>query len=296
MLFWVDRQGHEQPVSSRPQFYQDARLSPDDSKIALTLGDDERDLWVWDIARETMTRLTFGPAVERAPVWTDAQHVSFLSTSETAVADIFRKAADSTGTLESLTRNGTGGLPQSLAPDGQLIFEKRSGPESDLMLLPAGSGDPKPLLANPNYIEAAGSVSPDGQWLAYQSNETGILDVYVRPFPAVEAGRWKISDGGGVRPVWSRTGRELFFVSTFGGDLSRAQMMSVAVAPGPSFSSGKPQALFPVTPQVVGIPPYAVARDGRFLMIKTADPTENTRHRFVVVSNWVEEVKARLKK
>jgi eukaryotic-like serine/threonine-protein kinase len=295
--FWVDRKGGEQPVGAKPRFYQDIRLSPDGTKIALSVNEDQRDIWVWDIARETLTRLTFGAALEHFPVWTpDSKHVVFMSSPEGGPADIYRKAADSTGPLDALTKGGAGGAPQSFSPDGQLVFEKRATGGADLMLLPADDSGPKPLLASPDYAEQNGSVSPDGRWIAYQSNETGVNEVYVRPFPNVGSGRWQISDGGGVRPEWSRSGRELFFVSTFGGDLSRAQMMTVSVTPGASFESGKPLGLFRVTPLPVGIPQYEVTRDGGFLFVKAAsDAAENARHRFVVVTNWIEDVKARLK-
>src|SRR4029079_3100201 len=117
-----------------------------------------------------------------------------------------------TGPLEALTKNGTGGDPQSFAADGRsLVFGKQHGAEP--LLLPPRTS-PAPLLANPGYNERNAAISPDGRWIAYESNETGTYDIYVRPFPAVDSGRSKISDGGATRPLWSRTGRELFYTST----------------------------------------------------------------------------------
>jgi eukaryotic-like serine/threonine-protein kinase len=207
--------------------------------------------------------------------------------------DVMRKAADGTGPVEALLKNGAGGDPQSFAADGRsLVFAQQNG--ADLLLLAPGTG-PAPLLANPGYNERNAVISPDGRWIAYESNEAGTYDIYVRPFPAVDSGRSKISDGGATRPLWSRTGRELFYTSTI-ENFSQLKMMAVAVQPGPSFVSSKPEALFNMQWYSLSIfaSSYDVAPDGRFMLMKSAtQDAADGRQRLIVVSNWIEEVKAR---
>ncbi|HJR59326.1 MAG TPA: protein kinase [Vicinamibacterales bacterium] len=295
---WVDRTGREQPLAARAAAYQRVSLSPQGDRIAAVIAGDEQDVWVWDIAKETMTRLTFGPAAEGSPQWTpDGRHVVFMSRSETGEVDIFRRAADGTGVVEPVTKDGAGGAPLSFSPDGrQLLFRKQpAGGGADLALLSIGSA-PSPLLANPGYNEQNGVISPDGRWIAYESNETAAVDIYVRPFPEVETGRWKISDGGGVRPMWSRSGRELFYTSIV--DTARLPLMAVAISSGASFVSGKPQELFSVTPYTATLfaSNYDHAPDGRFLFMKATGPGDaGGRQRFIVVSNWIDDVSARVK-
>ena len=125
----------------------------------------------------------------------DGRRIVFRSQDGSRV-DIFRKPADRTGAVEALTSNGSGGEPLSISPDGkQLVYRTGIGlANNDLMLLPLdGSGGPTPLLADPKFNERNGEISPDGRWIAYDSDESGHAEVYVRPFPNVDAGRWAIS-------------------------------------------------------------------------------------------------------
>ena len=216
VLVWVDRESHETPITMPPRAYTYPRLSPDGTRIVVTTDDDDSDVWIWDLERETPLRLTFGPAVELYATWTpDGRRIVFRS-QEGSRVDLFRKPADGTGAVEALTTNGRGGEPLSISPDGkQLVYRTGIGLQNnDLMLLPLdGSGGAKPLLADPKFNERNGEISPDGRWIAYESDESGRGEVYVRPFPNVDAGRWAISSGGGTRPAWARSGRELFFES-----------------------------------------------------------------------------------
>ena len=293
-LVWVDRQGHEQPIGAKPRAYGYPRISPDGTKLAITSSDEENDVWTWDLVKETLTRLTFGPAVELYPVWMpDSRRVVFRS-SEAGRTDVFRKMADGTGTVEPLTKDGAGGEPQSISPDGKLLVLRtaQSTSASDLMILPLdGSGPPKPLLADAKFGELNGEISPDGRWIAYQSNENGV-EVYVRPFPLVDNGRWQVSSGGGSWPMWSRSGRELFFVSTTS---SPQRLMSVDVQPGAAFTFGRPKPLFAFTPPYTPLTGrnFDIAADGRFLMMKSS-ATDTSQASLFVVSHWFDELRARM--
>ena len=296
VLVWLDRQSREVAIGAPPRSYEYPRLSPDGTKIAMTSADEENDVWIWDLVRETPVRLTFGPAVELYPTWMpDGRQVVFRS-ADGSRTDIFRKSADGTGAVEALTRNGSGGEPQSLSPDGKLlVYRTGLGPgKNDLMLLPLdGSGAARPLLADPKFNERNGEISPDGRWIAYESDESGQREIYVRPFPAVDAGRWAISSGGGQRPAWARSGRELFFQT-----LKPARLMATPVQPGQTFTYGRPQPLLDFTLYDTLLRPgrnYDVASDERFLVTRPLEKTANTRQTIIVVSHWFDEVQARVK-
>jgi len=297
-LLWVDRQGHEQPIGATPRAYWYPRLSPDGGRIAVGSNDEENDIWIFDLAKETLMRLTFGPASEIYSPWTpDGKQLLFSSgNSPTSSArDIFRKSADGTGPTEALSKNKSTGNPSSISPDGKLLVYRTglSSENMDLMILPLdGSGEARPLLADPKYGERNGEVSPDGKWIAYDSNESGRYEVYVRPFPAVDTGRWQISSEGGVFPMWARSGKELFFVAVG----TRQQMMALPVQTAAGFTYGKPQPLFDIASYFTSTGRmFDVAPDGkRFLMVKNLNADVGARPSIVVVSNWLDELKAKL--
>jgi serine/threonine-protein kinase len=295
VLAWVDRQGHEETLPAKPRAYLYPRLSPDGTKIAVNSTDEENDVWVFDLAKDTLTRLTFGPAFDYHPAWTpDNKYLLFSSGPSTGTSpkDIFRKAADGTGTTEALTQHLEGGYPLSLTPDGKsLVFRKLSTP--GLFVLPLEpKGEAHALTADPKFTEYNGEISPDGRWIAYDSNESGRYEVYVRPFPAVDSGRWQISSDGGSNPVWSRSGRELFFAT------AANRMFAVPIPAGATFTYGRPQTLFDTTAYVIGLNSrhFDISADGkRFLMLKEAGSGDKAaRPSIVVVSHWFDEVKARM--
>jgi Tol biopolymer transport system component len=299
-LVWVDRQGHEQPIAAPPRAYEYPRLSPDGSKIAVTARDEENDVWIWDVAHETMNRLTFGPALDRDVAWTpDSRHVIFGEYAARFASNLFRKATDGTGPTERLTDIKDGVvLPQSVSTDGKFLIFRQGfgGTNYDLMVLPLdpaiGDRHPRALIQT-EFDEYGGEISPDGHWFAYQSNETGAFEVYVRPFPTREAVVWQISSGGGSAPAWSRDGRELFYIGRGSAHLVRVPVQA-AVS---SFGVGKAQTLFDLTPyvlfEVARSRTYDVSRDGRFLMIKNGTGTAQTPM-LVIVSNWFDELKVRM--
>jgi serine/threonine-protein kinase len=298
-LIWVDRQGHEQPISAKPQAYVYPRLSPDGTKIAVGSQDEENDIWVFDLAKETLTRLTFGPTFEIHPAWTlDSKGVLFSSNPSSNLAatptDIFRKAADGTGATEALTHGLEGGFPMGMSSDGKSLVFRRYNPGPGLYVLPLEpKGEAHALMADSKFAVLNGEISPDGRWIAYDSNESGRFEVYVRPFPAVDSGRWQISSEGGSRPLWARSGRELFFLN------AASRMMAVPVPAGPSFTYGKPEALFDFTPYFNNVPTgrtFDISPDGkRFLTTKpVGSGPAGGRPSIVVVSHWFDEVKARM--
>ena len=306
-LVWVDRQGHEDPINAPPRAYFYPRLSPDGTRVALDVRDQEYDIWIWDLARKTLTRLTLGPTFEQYAVWTPDGRAVIFSSSQfggpSSPRGLFRQASDGTGTIEQLTQGAVAQFASAVTPDGTaVIFREETPPRklgtrpgSDLLLLPlGGERRPRPLLQTPSD-ELNAEVSPDGHWLAYQSNESGRHEIYVRPFPNVDAGKVQVSTSGGTQPLWARNGRELFYVSM-------GVLMRVPLTMGSTFEAGTATKLLD-SPYFLAPPPglglgrmYDVSPDGRrFLIIKDSSTSDEpaASARIIFVQNWFEELKRR---
>ena len=296
-LVWVDRQGREEPLPAPVRAYEYPRLSPDGTRIAINLRDQEQDIWIWDLARETLTRLTFDPAVDQYPLWSPDSRRLFFASQRAGAANLYQRAADGTGDVERLTENPTNQFPYAFTPDGtEIVFRQDSlDTGTDLMQVPLQPpGTPQPLVGT-MFSERNAELAPDGAWLAYESNESGREEIYVQPFPDVDGGKWQISTDGGRLPLWSRDGQELFYASPEG------VLMGARVEPGSLWRNGTPvpilQGEYPY-----GVPPFGrtfdIAPDGeRFLMLKEGaggDSQEDPPNRFIVVENWFEELRQRV--
>jgi len=284
-LVWVDRDGKEEPLAAEPQGYLSPRISPDGSRLAITVSESGGvDVWIYDLERETLTRLTFDPAADLFPVWTpDGQRIVFDSSRDGTVQNLFWKAADGTGQVERLTTSQNNQRAHSFSPDGKrLVF--RDLVTRDLQVLSMeGERTSQPLFQS-QFDESKAMISPDGHWIAYESNETG-RQIYVRPFPNVEEGKWQISRDGGQEPVWAPRGQELFY-------RNGEAMMVVGIKTEPTFTAGNPVVLFRgrYGTSETGVN-YDISPDGqRFLMMKEADE-EYGQAQVNVVLNWLEELK-----
>jgi serine/threonine-protein kinase len=294
-LVWIDRQGREQPLSAPPRRYASARLSPDGTRIALDVREQDSDIWVWSLERSTLTPVTSGRQIDRCPIWSaDSKRILFGSPRGNPTDNIHAQAADGSGEATRLTRSTTARQsPQSFARDGSLVYIEESPQEgSDLYVL-SPSGESRPLLRTPSR-ELSAEVSPDGRWLAYASNESGETQVYVRPFPKTESSRFPVSTDGGFRPAWSRSGRELFYV--VGTSPDPVSVMAVSVEPGDTFRAGNPVKLFEgpySSSSGNALRTYDISTDDqRFLMIKEGQTTGGARESsFTVVLNWFDELK-----
>jgi serine/threonine-protein kinase len=294
-LVWLDRQGHEEPIPAPQRPYAAVRLSPDGTRVALDVRDQEQDIWIWELARQTLTRLTFDPGLDSNAVWTpDGQRIIFASSRQGQI-NLFWQPADGTGPAELLTKSPNSQVPHSITPDGTRVIFREFVPATaiDLELLTLDEKRAsQPLLQAPG-IQMNGEVSPDSRWLAYQSDESGRNEIYVRPFPNINGGRWQVSTSGGSRPVWAHDGRELFYLD------ANNLITAVAVQSSAGFRAGGPVTM-PNAAPFVSAPyrTYDVSPDGkRFLLIKTIRDTtteSKTTPSMVVVLNWLEELKARV--
>src|SRR5262249_20055350 len=269
-------------------------LSPDEKRMVSERADSGKiDLWITELERGTESRFTFNFSANVAPVWSsDGNYVAFASNRGGAVG-LYRKAANQAGQDELLLRSELVKIPTDWSPDGRFIIFRQTSPgnDFDLFALPV-SGDKKPIaLLHSEFNEIDGTVSPDGRWLAYASDESGSFEVYVQPFgPTLSkppTGKWQISIGGGRDPHWRGNGREMFYIAP------NRKLMAVAVkTEGDRFVLSTPQPLFevrfPVEASVLSR--YAVSADGkRFLM--AADPETSEAPPLHVTVNWVAGLK-----
>ncbi|MEO8227718.1 MAG: protein kinase [Gemmatimonadota bacterium] len=304
-MAWVDRTGRETPVDTSWTFQLTSiasnhgwALSPDGSRLAIGLstpsGDD---IWVKPLPAGAPYRVTFDPLPEDRPHWTpDNQYVTFVGIRRPG--GIYRHRADGSGT-DSLLMAGT--MDEGVvSPDGRWLVLRQGSVGSvtggrNITGVRLGTDTvPVPILST-EFDEEAIALSPDGRWIAYQSDETGRTEVFVRPFPNTDAGKRQVSSGGGVAPLWSRDGSELFF-------LSRANdMMAARMTASQTIDAGTPVALFHVRDALLGADatyytPWDVARDGRFIMARLVTVANDDPGAIVVVENWLSDLRRKLKR
>jgi len=242
---WMDRAGRRMPLRTTPANWGNPHFSPDGTRLAVEINDGkQQDVWVYEWAHDRSSRLTLDAAQNQKPVWTpDGRRIVFWSNRDN-VQNLYWQRADGTGDVQRLTH---GQYPQSAAswhPSGKILAFQETRPQSgaDLMLLTLDGdeatgwspGTPTVFLSSP-AIEREPMFSPDGQWLAYQANDTGRFEVYVRPFPG-PGGKWLISTAGGTTPTWSRTHRELVYRTPDNQIMASAYTVS-----GDTFRAEKPQ-------------------------------------------------------
>ena len=284
-LVWVDREGQEEPLAAEQQGYIGPRISPDGSRLAITINESGGDdVWTYDLEGEILTRFTFDPATNHYPVWTpDGQRIVFDSGRTGGGHNLFWKAADGTGQVERLTTGPNNQTAHSFSPDGKsLVFGKIVEPRDLEVLSMEGERTSRPLFQS-QFNERYGAISPDGHWIAYESNESGRPEIYVRPFPNVEEGKWQISSDGGQKPVWAPRGQELFY-------RNGQAMMVVGIKTEPTtLTQGSPEVLFTGRYVLSGtVVNYDISPDGRrFLMIKEKEGPGQIN----VIQNWFEELK-----
>ena len=287
-LVWVDREGWEKSLPASPQPYEDATVSPDGTRVAVTVrGADNTDVWIWDLTSDTLTRLTFDAAVDQYPLWTpDSERVVFRSDREDG--GLFWKAADGTGATERLLADTNVFAPSTWSADGRLIFEDQGGRGPRNISMLTVDGEPRvEVLLDTEFYEGTAAISPDGRWIAYSSDETGQVEVHVRPFPAVDSGHWQVSTSGGFQPVWSPHERELIYRGSGG----------LIVAPfetEPTFASGTPEFLLDTGGYTNRRSPrfYDVSPDGQRFLLTRGDTS--TPAQIVVIQDWFEELTARV--
>ena len=282
-LVWVDRKGAATPLTDVRRHYGGPRLSPDGRRLAVAAGYSNSDIWILDLTRGSWDRLASG-GFNHYPVWSsDGARIAF-SSNRSGPINTFWMSVDRSSPAEQLTKALSWPEPLDSSPDGRtlIIREQPQATSTDLSVLSlTGDREPRPLFRTPASEDAA-RLSPDGRWLAYQSDESGRPEVYVMAYPG-PWGRSQVSTDGGSAPVWSRDGRELFYQ----GD---ANLMAAGVETRPRFRAGLPKPLFKLT----NLGDYDVAPDGqRFVMVRGRGEEAAPRS-LAVVLGWFEDLKRRM--
>lgn len=290
-LMWVDRNGVQQASTGPPRLWGNGQISPDGSRLAASIVRETRagtDIWVYDLQRGMLTRLTFEGDNDN-PVWTpDGRRVAFRSLMR-GTQGLYQIPADASGKPELLLAAKTNSTisPTSWAPDGKALVyvEADADAKTRLWVLPLagrnGQNQPYPFH-DASANEGAGEVSPDGRWLAYRSEETGSAEIYVQAFP-VSGRKIRISSQGGIRPRWSANGRELFYWQLD----AESQLMAVEFGAPPTFQIGNPKSLFKLARRPGTT--FDVAHDGmRFLIEGGLDQSAS---KIAVVVNWFTELR-----
>ena len=301
-LVWVSRTGTEQVLGAPPRMYNQPRLSPDGRRVAVDVIESagRMQVWLYELARDTLSRFTFD-GINRHAVWApDGKRLAFMSNRD-GLQEIFWKLADGSGGAERLTHAGATAtdvlnIPYSWSLDGRLLTFARVAPAApaELCVLPLGdgstprSGGAAQVFLRTRAADGAPQLSPDGRWMAYASEESGRREIYVQAYPG-PGGRWQISSDGGNEPLWSASGREVFYRS---GD----RLMEVDISTDGEFLASKPRQLFEGS-YVRSSAGYAranydVSPDGqRFLMVKPVEQKSAPLTQIHVVLNWSEELK-----
>ena len=284
-LVWMDRTGKRLGTVGKPATIGGFALAPDEKTAAVQIGDGARsDIWLQDMARGVLSRFTFRSGVNRSPLWSpDGSRLIFASEPSGAFAfDIFQKPVGGNGQEELLFHGVVGGWQDDWSPDGKWTVYQQIGQTTgnDLWLLPL-HGDRKPVsYVQTPFEETNARFSPDGRWVAYDSNESGRFQVYVQTFPA-SGSKYQISSAGGTQPCWRRDGKELFYVA------ADQKLMAVPIKLGTIVEAGTPQPLFPVFPLPISGNATYSSRDGqRFLVNVPAGGEAASAQPLTVASNW----------
>jgi serine/threonine-protein kinase len=282
--------------------YQGIAVSPDGTRLAVNVGEATADdIWVKQLDGGPVSRVTFHDGQDSRPRWTpDGQSLMFISRRADA-RNLYVKRADGTGSAETLLDLEPDINEGVWSPDGTWLVIRTGGLATGAVgnrdiwgIRPGVDSVPLPLVAA-EWDEKALALSPDGRWLAYESNETGTDEVYVRPFPDTDAGKWQVSTSGGRAPVWAHNGRELFYIKPPPG----RQMMVAAVETELTFRVGEREALFPLGGEYHLSAQYAAydvaADDEHLFMVRGfAVGDELVPSTLIVVENFFEELKAKV--
>jgi eukaryotic-like serine/threonine-protein kinase len=288
-LTWFGRDGREQGRLGRPGIYDVVSLSPDGQRVATNVTEPygpNIDIWIYELARGTATRLTFEGAKAQVPVWThDGKTVAY--TTNRQGGDLYAKASSALGGEESLVQSDDFKVPTDWTPDGKLLlYMNFAGGKGSRLWIHQTAPEKKdyPLLRT-NFAEEHASFSPDGRWLAYQSEETGKDEIFVVPFPSLSS-KWQVSTSGGEQVSWRADGKELFYIAP------DRKLMAVSVdTAGGVFKPGIPHALFvtSITSVHHSFRQYDVAHDGQKFIINTA--LEESLEPITFYANWEAELK-----
>jgi serine/threonine-protein kinase len=292
MLFWVDRAGRETQVDAPPRAWWHPNISPDGRRLGFHIMDSgNMDAWIYQLDHGPLVRVTYDPRQDGYPLWTpDGSRIVFWSRQGGGAANLYIRPADLSGGDERLTTSVNAQRPYAWADHGKLLVYEEASPDTGIdigVVRIDGEHAPRLIIRGP-FHEARPTMSPDGRWIAYDSNLTGRFEIYVQPFPGLQS-RWQVSTEGGMSPIWSPSGKEIFYRR------GHAVMTVPVESSAAGFAFGNAKTLFVGSyveedPQAPGLS-YTLAPDGqRFLMMRETDRRPS---RIVVIRNWASELDRR---
>lgn len=291
---FVDINGVVTPLKIDKGEYVDARISPDGSKIALTMGksvENDGDIWIYDIKSNSLNRFTFGPG-NYGSVWSKNGKYIYYSSGVSGSEGIMVKAADGTSSPQRIFKSNITDYLQSVTPDSRyLIYNTFAGPtQGDIFALDLKDNYKVDTLMRTKNFEYGGMVSPDGKWFVYGSNESGILQIYMKTFPDLQ-GKWQISTNGGSSPSWTPSGDKIYYL-----DL-QYKILSVSLQKKPSIVIGNPVIIFNAINGYLPSTPtnnYDITPDGEKIIMLFKSDQKKSQFDINVVTNWKKELKEKL--
>jgi serine/threonine protein kinase len=288
VLTWFDRHGKQLGTVGPPAYYDQLALSPDGRRIVMDRSEENvstSHIFMLDLASGALTRFTFGSASELSAIWSpDGSHIVF-SASPSAGSLIYSKPSDGSAGEQPLIEAGGISVPDDWSRDGRYLVFDKVGPSTDydIWILPMfGERKPYVFLRAPGLQQHA-SISPDGHWIAYESDESGRFEIYVQSFPT-PGGKWQVTNEGGIQPQWRRDGRELYYLAP------NRKLMAASTQQAPTFSAGVPQALFEAPISLTGVNDsrarYVFMPDGQRALVVATHPESATASAIRVVINW----------
>jgi serine/threonine-protein kinase len=293
-LAWLDRAGKEISRRGQNDFAVSPRISPDGRRVAMTIeSSDGADIWIWDVDRDTMSRLTFDEGDDRLPVWSpDGSRIAYSWNGAGETGRIRVKASDGSGAEVTLAEGQQDAMQaSSWSPDGTVLFGHHLSPENswDVVMTQVDGPEAGVLktIASSPATDVVPEVSPDGKWIAYMSDETGLMEIYIRAVPDT-GGRWQVSMASGIFPRWTKGGREIVFQR----GTSAFHAVSVDTSSGTP-QLGRPEKLFEGDfVSRMPFPGYDVSADGeRFLVLLAEEKNEIDASHAVLVTNWFDRLK-----
>jgi dipeptidyl aminopeptidase/acylaminoacyl peptidase len=292
-LEWTDRAGKPLGTLADRAAYDEVSVAPDGRSVAVSAIDEKagtHDIWICDVARNLKTRFTFEPAEEGTPRWSPDGRSLVYFAARGAQHGLYRKHLGGSGAEELLYASESIKRPNGFSPDGKLLafYQLESDTNLDIWILPlTGDRTPYPFLKT-SFTEANAAFSPDGKWLAYNSNESGRFDVYVAPFPG-PGRKWQVSTEGGAYPSWRQGGKEILYQ-----ELQSNRIFSVPVAfKGDAPDFGNATELFTAPPPLAGIAArFDPSADGKKFILVRPNQSQATGSLTLVV-NWTAGLKAK---
>ena len=280
-LIWIDRNGSNPRAITGPGLFFTPRISHDGRRVAVDRSnpaDGQGDLWIHDLSRNVQARLTYQPENESGPNWSNDDRRIYYHYGSPGASAIQRVATGGTGAVETLVTSLEEKRLTDVSRDERFaLFDVVAGGNlSDIWVLSLADGKATPWLATP-FNELGGELSPDGNWIVYQSDESGQNEIYIRQFPHSER-KWPVTNGGGMMATWRGDGRQIFYLSPDG------KLMAVDVKPGEDLQAGAPVPLFEARLRMHAVRQYDVTPDGSRFLLNQLD--EGPSEPLTLMTNW----------